>query len=1239
MPQDTKYASVSYVFNSRGLIARSAQDQPPQYTYLNLDGALEREESAMSSTYGSVIINRDPDGTVGGVNYLLPNPIVSLSRLVNISNTFRYAADDQGFLYRRLGDTQGPYSQIASGLSGEPFASVVNTTFNSSMPYLFIADAVSMLKDNGSGAPTQIGINPPTHVSNIFPRGPNITEIDYFVDSLGSYTTSSVTSWASTAIGTVVSDGTAEVIENFVWFEIASGISNAFNGVFASVSGNAGTAPYAQLFGVYGQPLVSQLSGFGINGNLSPTGVTTFSLNSYGGSVAASTTATVSRTVNLDLSQNNQVQDADLIVLTVKVSQPNNVQQINVQFDLNGSGYKNYFTKSISPQLYQSGITGASDPYTALSDQVYAKNLQQGTSVLGSGSGLKVLVRDIPEDGGPGGGDDSGSQLNPSNLSTGPDAWITVYIPRGDFLPVGLAGQYNQTWANITGWRIQIVTNANSGGTSFSFNALYLQWGAGPSSFGGIGYDYRYTYYNVNTGTESNPSQIMYASEKYGTPANLAPLIVLRQGIGVFGYYSADPQVTHIRIYRRGGNLGDNWRYVDQLPNVLNTTGALLFNYTDIIPDSDLSQSDLLVLDNDVPVTSSLPVPISTTLVADAGGQYQTPPLGNPVSVYGNTYPGYVAVTDSSAVFVANQIVVVGTPQNLEQSYVITGGAGFFWATLRLLHAAGEQVQVFSIPGQPVDLVELAYGQMWWAGDPNNPHYLYYSKPGLPENCGPQNYIQVSEPSDPIMAIINFRGTLYAATYSTWYLIVGGGGQVPYAQATGSKHGLVAKHGYCQTESAIWYQCLPEDESEILTRSGWKTREQLTISEDVLAYDMESGTCKWTPLQAINSFEYEGGLVHLTGGREETRLDFSCTYDHNWVWDPEKRRKPYDENRIAHWEKYRWCYDVCACGSPKAKKAKRCKKCSRGRDQQLKRAQQLSAAGNIIQAAPIEEGDSLLTPREAAILGWIVTDGSITRNNGKKDGRRTARIHQAETSKHIVEIATLLGYDGSCVYKREIVNGYAAKYGKTVVECDFALTTDATERLFHKAGFNSKNDLPRIVCALNLESAKAMLDAMINADGSRGKAIQFGQNKGPIMDAFRILAFMCGHPTNAPSYSQPEGYRTEHGKTCVIKNPRLDCQGIRKTTRWYKGRVWCPTTQYGTWVARSNDTISITGNSIDGIREFRGADGAYRSLIIEWIFRNNDLTPVPLANLNSLGSTTMGYWNNYVYVSYVKKQS
>jgi len=724
---------------------------------------------------------------MGGVNYFLPDPAVSLSRLRSVVGTWRYASDVVGNLYRRAGDTQGPYTVIATGLSGAPFSSVVNTCYNSSTPYLFIADAAKMLKDSGTGSPTRIGILPPNTIANITPNASKFLAIDNFVEALGSYTLVNVTGWSSVPIGNVVSGGAAMAVNNFVSFSIASGIGTAFNGAVAHVSGNSGTATLARMFDVYGAPQVDQLAAVGINGTLTNVGATTFALNSYQGTVAANTVGTIARNgVFLDLTQDNQVTDDDLIVLTMMVSDPQNIEEIRVVFILNDSdGDYAYYYKSITPVYYQSGVQNQTDPFQTTLNQVFWQT--------GSQISTKAKPVDFPV-GAPGGVGGTVGQITPVNFSTGAGSWVAVYMRRGDFLPVGAAGQENYTWANVAGWRVQITTN-DQGSCDVALNGLYLQWGYGPSSYGGIGYDYRYTYYNINTGTESNGSQLQYSSEQFGTASSLAPLIVLRQAIIVVGDYSTDPQVTHVRIYRRGGTLGEDWLLVDQVPNSLSIPSFL---YTDIIPDASLVQASTLKLDNDAPVTSSLRVPISTFLASPVGGSGP--------NVYDGFGPVLITVTNGSTQFLQNQILVIGTPQNLEQVPVESPGVGSCHVTLRLQHAAGEPVQAFSIPAQAVDLIELAYGQLWWAGDPNNPHYLYYSKPGYPENVGPQNYIQVSQPSDPIMAVINFRGTLFVATLTTWYQIIGG--QTPYAQPTGSKHGLVAKQGWARTESAIFYQAI-----------------------------------------------------------------------------------------------------------------------------------------------------------------------------------------------------------------------------------------------------------------------------------------------------------------------------------------------------------------------------------------------------------------------------------------------
>jgi hypothetical protein len=94
---------------------------------------------------------------------------------------------------------------------------------------------------------------------------------------------------------------------------------------------------------------------------------------------------------------------------------------------------------------------------------------------------------------------------------------------------------------------------------------------------------------------------------------------------------------------------------------------------------------------------------------------------------------------------------------------------------------------------------------VWYAGDTNNPHYLYYANKGYGGECvSPQNYIPCGTPSDPIVLVVNKRGTLFVSTLSTWYQIFPG--NPPYAQSTGSKHGAVASFGWGDAEGELYYE-------------------------------------------------------------------------------------------------------------------------------------------------------------------------------------------------------------------------------------------------------------------------------------------------------------------------------------------------------------------------------------------------------------------------------------------------
>lgn len=1017
MAEDRQYSSKNYLYRSRGLAARWELDRVPEYYYLNMLNCQERDEESMSSRYGTTIINRDPDGTPAGQNYFFSSPVTSLAKATFQNQAYRYAGLANGTLWQRTGNLQGPYTQIAASLSGQPFQTIVTSCFETAQPYLFIYDQARSVKIAvGSSTPELTGIDPPALTADTQPFAPLLTLIDNFAsgnsysasgfDGGGPWTYAGVTTITAAAAAiitdfnqfysgtanntttalpatatsslsspgvsptnvplsfpsavvsatttvillvalqsngaaftgsptgsasvsfsyTLATSGVTTTIASFsysaaaaatptqyfllnitgitninqitltvnatVFFTsragtgtitasgtvtaatvlvptsgvfgsicngilsvlnsntsvnipIASAVSTAgstsllvttqqphgltagrsialygttnplldgyytiatvpsatqftvtllstslYDGIGVSATGGVvvggATAPaVAVLTDEYTLPYPAQFSAWGFYQQV-PTTTTSFPIGAWSGKVAVNTSATVAVTANFDLSYANQVNDFDLIVMPMKVSAPANIASIKLQFDVNGSGYSSsYYTATISPAYYQGSIANQISAYQATQNQILA-------DALGLISGQTIAS--------------TTAQLQPSNFSTGSGSWTAVLIPRGNFLPVGSAGQSGLDWSNITGWRLVIQTSTTAvtgdGSSTVAVNGLYLQWGYGPSSFAGVGYDWRYTYYNEATGTESSPSPIQQFSQQYGFLASKTAPFYLRQASQVRGYYSNDPQVTHVRLYRRGGIYGSNWFQTQQFPNVsgIPGIGGLPFSAKDVTPDATLSQAKSLELDNDPPVTSTLVTPINTTLAAGTISPGQT--------YYALFIPQLITVADATVTFVQNQVVLVGNAYNLEEVLVVAGGTGQFTAVLRLQHNAGETVSATSIPRQPCSLVALSnqggVTQVWLAGDPANPHYLYRSKPGYPESFSPADYLPVSSPDDPIVAVINWRGTIVVGTLKTWYIVVGGA--KPYPQPTGSQHGIVASQGWVEGEGTIFFR-------------------------------------------------------------------------------------------------------------------------------------------------------------------------------------------------------------------------------------------------------------------------------------------------------------------------------------------------------------------------------------------------------------------------------------------------
>lgn len=846
---DAKYQTSSFRFANKGIVARYASDALPKGAYMNLDNMESRQENAIASRFGLFPLSTD-----GTTNLPLSGSVNTIGRMRGLSQSYRYAGAN-GQVYRIAGDGPGPFQSVASGLSGNKFSMSPYRPSGTSKPYNFIADANVLLKDDGTFAALQNwGIAPPVMPASLQIGNPDIIEIENFTFSFATpptFANYTGTTFNYQVSGTITgapgfpATGLKKVIELLPPVPVGgmtrsggvvtvTATNNYKPGVRISVynptdtSFNTSSTPVIAASGTgftYASPGPNATSG-GLqtlisltpslipgqyisvdvlpgavpgpnfenvlllsvfppdNATRSPGGFTAYFNNPHSnesiqdqyvnGAIAANTVATVTRIAPLDLGNfsSKPTDPDDMISMFLNVADPSAIEEIRLIFDVgDGSFTKDYYYKSITPATFQPAVSGNVTTGQSQTDRVFAR---AGGLVDVRQVGVddpSLLPTDAPDL----------IQLQPFELNVGPSVWTNVQVRLGEFVEVGSAGGASNNWSNVTGWQIQIKTSPNIG-TSVGINDFLLIGGSGLDSFAGQPYDYRYTYYNINTGCESSPS-ITQLSQYF--------LSVRRQPIAVTMAISPDTQVTHYRVYRRGGTLTQAWYMVEQVDI---TDGA---TYTDTAADSDIEDNQILQIDADPPVTSLLQKPLDGKISI-----ISAPLAGFPQSVG-------VAFSDPSMQFYTGQLITVGTPENSEQVYVQSifgpGDPGNFIAFLQNDHDIGDPVTATTQPQVPMDLLAIAFDQAFLAGDPNNPHVLYYSRVFQPETFPPENFIEVGTPDSPIMGLVVLRGQLFVFTTKTVFQIYGGGGATPIPIPTGVMHGLVAKFAWCASENIIYY--------------------------------------------------------------------------------------------------------------------------------------------------------------------------------------------------------------------------------------------------------------------------------------------------------------------------------------------------------------------------------------------------------------------------------------------------
>ena len=632
---------------------------------------------------------------------------------------------------------------------GVPYAPII-----SSLPYLYIADANGVIKDNGTlAAPQKANMLQPQYPVQAQAQPPTYTTLDNYPGPNTNYTYTGISG------GTIV----VPVNTTLTSAVTATGIQT----VSVAAPTEVGLFQLLQIDtgGSLETVLVIQVTATGFVANFTKTHLSGVAVVSSGLSVTvpASTTAEVSLSFGgtpisvwpTTLSQ------SDYIGLYLYVSDPSQIQKIILSFDCgNGTFQSDFFYRTIGQGPLQTLLDTNTDSSTSAADAVLSETLGLYSS------------------------DESGI----SQLNTGLDQWTPILMQLSDFAGAGRA-DFNDpvfNWANVNGYQIQIVSNDNTS-VVVQFAALVLFGGYGPDSFAGVSYDWMWTFYNANDGSESNPSMAM---TDVNPPSQTNWITPRRQPVQLTAIYpTLDPQATHIRWYRRGGTLADNYRRLDQVP----ITGSPQ-KYLDIWADYQIEGADTISFTQDVPVTSSLPVPVATTLSAAI----------NTLNQVVNVTPISMAnISVSQQVNLGNVIA-----PNYETVIVLTVTATYFTAFVQNTHLINETVAATASYAQPVTILGVAFDQMYYAGDKQNPSYLYYSDKDNPVAVGSANYIPISIPSDAITAIVPTRTNLFVSTLKKWWSIAPGSnepGSSPTPYPTATDQGCVGPFAWCLKDGMIYY--------------------------------------------------------------------------------------------------------------------------------------------------------------------------------------------------------------------------------------------------------------------------------------------------------------------------------------------------------------------------------------------------------------------------------------------------
>lgn len=338
------------------------------------------------------------------------------------------------------------------------------------------------------------------------------------------------------------------------------------------------------------------------------------------------------------------------------------------------------------------------------------------------------------------------------------------------------------------------------------------------------------------------------------------------------------------------------------------------------------------------------------------------------------------------------------------------------------------------------------------------------------------------------------------------------------------EHPKTAKNKRALVKSVV-YGCVPL-KYPILTAEGWKSVDNLVEGELVYAADTATGQLVKTPLRKINRYSNAPVNIYSTRG-----LNVTTTANHKWVVSKRRRGKE-DEIKLVE-------------------------------------AQDIKHDDIIMLAYPyLSNEDDGYTDAEVQLISWVVSDGYLHRSQSNHEVRGILMHIMQAKPQYVEEIKKLMTNFSHSLDKRPGVN-YETAY-------TWRVHAEDAHRVWDKSGIGDhKENLCQWVLSLNARHLEMFVDIFNKAEGSfNNGAWVVTQKHGYTADAYRLASFLCGKYVTSSEYKEGGISKYRLRKKSFVTAQKLVVEDAGSCN------VWCPTTDYGTWVTQDeNGSVIVTGNS------------------------------------------------------------